>query len=59
MPAGLELPADDKAHLLQLTPATYTGRDGQLVRYIGTHRGGCDHTGWSDCYREYREAGTR
>lgn len=31
---GLDLPADDKARLLQLTPATYTGRARQLLCYI-------------------------
>ena len=31
---SLDLPEDDKARLLLLTPATYTGRASQLVRYI-------------------------
>jgi adenylosuccinate lyase len=32
---SLELPTDEKARLLQLTPATYTGRASHLVRYMG------------------------
>lgn len=32
---GLELPADDKARLLELTPAAYTGLASQLLRHIG------------------------
>jgi adenylosuccinate lyase len=30
----LDLPEDDRARLLHLTPATYTGRASQLVRYM-------------------------
>jgi len=33
---SLDLPEDEKARLLQLTPTTYTGRASQLVRYMGT-----------------------
>ncbi|WP_018131131.1 adenylosuccinate lyase [Effusibacillus pohliae] len=32
---GLELPADDKARLLAMTPATYTGLASKLLRHIG------------------------
>ena len=32
---SLELPAEAQTRLLRLTPATYTGRAGQLVRYMG------------------------
>jgi len=31
---SLDLPADEQARLLRLTPATYTGRASRLVRYI-------------------------
>jgi adenylosuccinate lyase len=32
---SLDLPEDERARLLQLTPATYTGRASQLVQHIG------------------------
>ena len=32
---SLDLPEDEKTRLLQLTPATYTGRASYLVRYMG------------------------
>jgi adenylosuccinate lyase len=32
---SLELPEDEKARLLRLTPATYTGRASHLVQYMG------------------------
>lgn len=32
--AGLDLPEDDKQHLLALTPATYTGLASRLVRHV-------------------------
>lgn len=38
--AALELPAEDKARLVQLTPATYTGRASQLVHYMQGMGGG-------------------
>ncbi len=34
--AGLDLPAEDKQRLLELTPATYTGLAEPLARHIGT-----------------------
>lgn len=32
---SLGLPEDEKARLLRLTPATYTGRASHLVQYMG------------------------
>ena len=34
---SLDLPEDEQARLLRLTPATYTGRASQLVLYMGVH----------------------